>query len=220
MLTFDYLSLIQKNFPSHSNPVFDLIYTNLPPLHNAWIAGGSIRRSLFPKTHESVLNSDIDIFFKSRDDFDAYWENMTNSAKIVIESTKANCYNTQHCISLTARDFDGSFRILKLKIQLVTFSYYDDIEALLNSFDFTICQFGFDGTTVYAGDNSFQDLANTELNVHKVRYPIESMRRAIKYAKQGFLVTDDTLKSLATFIAKNPEAIKEYSGYYPDGTNR
>jgi hypothetical protein len=187
--------------------------------NGVWIAGGSIRKSLFPNTQELILEGDLDFFFKDKESFDRYWNQviMLPTVKLLNSLTSKN--NVHHNIELKIRDFDQTERTLKLSIQLITIAYYETVETLLDSFDFTICQFGFDGTDLYCGDLSLSDLAQKRLAAHRITYPVESMRRLVKYSLQGFFASVGCFNAIAIFIAKNPKSIQEGSGYFEDGTN-
>lgn len=152
-----------------------------------WIAGGAIRRTII----KEKLNSDIDIFFRNIEQYEEFK------------------------LALDARDYikkkENQFNITYIKndieVQLININFYQSPLEIINSFDFTICQFVFDGTYLYCGKTALWDLARKRLVVNKITYAIASMRRIIKYTKQGFYACNGTMNAILESVIKNPEII-------------
>jgi len=78
----------------------------------------------------------------------------------------------------------------KEKIQLITPRFYNNLEDVVNSFDFTACACGTDGTILYSDDNWAKHCLKKELHMMNLEYPIATIRRIDKYKKYGFKVND------------------------------
>jgi len=63
----------------------------------------------------------------------------------------------------------------------------------------------FDGTTLTVGDFTLWDLGRKRLAVHRITFPVSSMRRVLKYTRQGFYACNGALNSLLRATADNPE---------------
>jgi hypothetical protein len=84
---------------------------------------------------------------------------------------------------------------------------------VIDSFDFTICQFAFDGASIYMGDWSLYDLARKRLVPHRVTYGVSTIRRIIKYCNQGYTVCSGGLAQILGEVAKNPAIINAETQY-------
>lgn len=192
-----------QEFLSHQTNVnnvdlFDLFeLTPIPkPIPGArWIAGGALRRTLL---NEEKINSDIDYFFSNETEF--------NKFKLTIEDTFSN-----HHKIISVNEFNTTFEVnvcidgdetRKLKLQAIKLQYYKTPEEIINSFDFTICQFAWDGTNLICTDRALWDLARKKLVVHKITYPVASLRRLVKYTQQGFYACSGCLTEFLTECSK------------------
>lgn len=165
----------------------------LPKLseNGPWLAGGAIRKTLAGE----VLDSDYDFFFKDEEQMKRASEFLGCHANFI--SVKENEYNK--CFKL----FSQLDHLKEITIQLIHFQYYETLEECLNSFDYTICQMGFDGTNLVFGDYTLYDFARKRLVVNKITYPVGSLRRLIKYTKQGFYACDGTLGEFLQTVIDN-----------------
>lgn len=166
--------------------------TALPSLSatGPWIAGGALRRTLLRQEPDS----DFDFFFKDADQLTAFAAELDTKG---FEKVR----ETEHHMHYRGRVGDSA---LPADVQLIRFAFYADALAVIDSFDFTICQFAFDGTLMTAGDYSLWDLGRKRLAVHKVTFPVSSMRRVLKYATQGFKACNGCLATLLRATAENP----------------
>lgn len=164
----------------------------LPALSAAgpWLAGGALRRTLLRQEPDS----DFDFFFKDADQLTAFATGLDGNG---FEKVR----ETEHHLHYRGRVGDSG---LPVDVQLIRFAFYADAQAVIDSFDFTICQFAFDGTTLTAGDYSLWDLGRKRLAVHKVTFPVSSMRRVLKYGTQGFKACNGCLATLLRATAENP----------------
>lgn len=156
---------------------------------DSWLAGGALRRTLLGDEPDS----DFDLFFSSEEEASKYRQALE-------ERNFKVASKNEHCTTLTG-PLAGRERV----VQIVTLAYYESAEAVIDSFDFTICQFATDGTTLWCGNYSLLDLGRKRLAINRISYPISTLRRLIKYTKQGFYACDGTLRDILE-SAKNPDA--------------
>jgi hypothetical protein len=194
MQTFDYQTFIARYYPEISDfHIFlENIGTRIIRKDRIWLAGGAIRRLLT----KQKLDSDFDFFFRSEDDF--------NEALAILGSLgpieeRKNRHNTSLLIRVGRKEF---------QIQLINFAYFPTLEAVLDSFDFSICQCGFDGEKIVVGDNTLIDLANKRLIPHKITYPVASMRRTFKYVNQGYYMCGGGIADFLNKVVENSGAIQ------------
>lgn len=126
-----------------------------------WIAGGFVRKCLFGEQRWC----DVDIFGPR---FSTLRSLLSNQG-YALEYKKYNVTYTK-----------GNDVIQGINL------YYPTIQACLESFDFTICQFGFDGTNIYTGPTTIRDYADRLLVINKITKPLSTLRRLKKYRQQGF----------------------------------
>jgi hypothetical protein len=181
--------------PKENLMIFDIL-EELPEItEGVWLAGGALRRTLIGQN----LDSDIDFFFKGKthlDHFRAYLRQLG--------ATKKNETQHQETFLLTPEGWEEP-----IEVQLIKIGYYEDVEALLDSFDFTCTQFAYDGRNLYAGEYSLWDISRKRLAVHKITYAVASMRRLIKYSNQGFTVCAGCMAEFLTEVAEDPSKIRE-----------
>lgn len=173
----------------------------LPPLSSSgpWLGGGALRRTLIG----DPLDSDFDFFFASQEQMDGWVAALPQPADLVRESAHHKHYR----MHIAGRDVDA---------QAIHFRFYGSASEVADSFDYTICQFVFDGVTLTYGDYSLWDLGRRKLAVHKITYPVASMRRALKYGRQGYTVCDGAMATLLRQTVSTPEIMANLSVEYID----
>jgi hypothetical protein len=164
-----------------------------------WIAGGCIR--------SSILNeqwSDIDVFGPT-DMLDEFVKTNLLNAKQVHKSKLMSTYK-----------LEGN------KIQVI-YREYDSMPECLNSFDYTITQFAFDGSHLWCNPDALIHLFERRLVVHRIHpeFAIDSLRRMQKYIKKGFSICDGGITDLVNGIRTlTDEQVKEQVTFYPGGGMR
>lgn len=169
-----------------------------------YIAGGAIRRSIIG---DDLQKGDIDLFFKSKAQYDEWLFRKGNHIQIVKSLDHADNY-------IMTLPVDGK----KYDIQVVKIAFYNNVEELLDSFDYTITQFAIPvkdmvSTTlawsklpVHAGVRSMWDLARKRLVINKITYPLASLRRLIKYTNQGYYACNGALQTYMEELRNIPDA--------------
>lgn len=180
---------------------FKTIMAALPPVgqDGPWLCGGALRRLL----RGDALDSDWDFFFKDRAQFEAFDAAIRKVPKhTVITSEHANTYG------VPVKD-QGK----PVKVQAVKIAYYQTLADVLDSFDFSICQFGYDGAELQCAPFALFDLARSRLAVHKITFATASVRRMLKYQTQGYTVCAGAIRALLEAVSKDPALIQSEVTY-------
>ena len=175
-----------------------------------WLAGGALRRTLM----RVPLASDYDFFFASQEQYDAFCACVKTQGGW---QTKANEHNTTFRLPSVGPEPVGenefSAYLPEIEVQAIKTQWFSSLEAVLDSFDFTICQFGFDGAKLMCGDYSLWDLGRKRLVPHRLTFGTASMRRMLKYTNQGFTICAGGLTDILSQVAERPEIIQAETLY-------
>lgn len=174
-------------------------------LQGPWIAGGAVRRTM---TGED-LTSDYDFFFRSERQYNEFLLDAMDLGSVLKSSNDMNVAMTFPADYSTVRqagtpDSANS----SLKVQAIKFRFYESIEEVIDSFDYTLAQFGFDGSDVYMSDFALYDVARKKIVPHKITYATSSLRRLLKYGSQGFTACAGALSEILQQVAEKPEIIE------------
>ncbi len=190
----------------NSSSEFFTILKQLPSIDTdgPWVAGGSVWKSI-----ENIpLECDIDVFFKSDRQCEKWFRTLLSLpyAHRIVSDPKSNQYNTSLKYHIHYKGYNKT-----ITLQLVSFRFFDNIKALLDGFDFTACQFGFDGQTLYTGDTSLGDLRNREIIFNNVLDNVATGIHVEKYTKIGFKIPssqkqryDEIIEKTKTFRDRIP----------------
>lgn len=198
------------NVESFSETILFKALSRLPKLSSEgpWLAGGALR-----KTFQGIkLDSDFDFFFKSKDQFEKFQDKLEKKgAKLLSQNDK-----NQKWI-LPSEIPDGAegenIYLPEMEIQLINFQYYENAEQVIDSFDYTLCQFAYDGAYIYMSDFALWDVARKKLVPHKITFGAASIRRMMKYANQGFNVCGGCITEVLRQVAENPSIIQSETLY-------
>jgi len=170
------------DYVSNGSELFQILkYLPRIETEGPWIAGGSVWKAIEGLT----LDCDIDFFFTSPQQFEVYLRIMKSvpyGPKIIKETS--NGYNTTFDFHIYEK---GKINKTQ-KVQFICAVFSETIEALIDSFDFTVCQFAFDGKTLYTGDNSFTHLKERKIILNNVFDVYASMIHLKKYIDRGFVI--------------------------------
>lgn len=169
--------------------------------NGAWCAGGAIRRTLSGRP----LDSDFDFFFRSAEHL-AEWEKQLPDTLTLVKETEHH------------KSWRGTLPGCEkpVEIQAIRFRFYDSSEAVIDSFDYTITQFALDRGLLVTTPYALWDLGRRKLAIHRVTYPVATMRRMLKYARQGFSACRGCMAQLLRDTAASPEAMAELDIEYVD----
>lgn len=193
-----------EEFCNRSGQNFEEVSTvwNQCHISGSWLGGGALRRTLIGQP----LDSDFDFFFENPDRKSAFVEKLKSKGLSVTRETK---HHTQ---------LEGFLEGSKIPytIQAIHFRYYKSAEEVLDSFDYTITQLVHDGKWLYTTPETLWDLGRKRLALHKVTYPVATMRRMLKYTKQGFTACGGCMADLYTKTLGNDEALGQLDIEYVD----
>lgn len=172
------------------------IVQHLPNPHKFLVAGGAIRRTI---SGEKLEDGDIDLFFTNEKDHNEYKEILKKSSRLNIKLVSEK----EHVDT-----FELQWQNTKYEIQLIKIRYYPDAASLLDSFDFTIAQFAMDpiGPRFFCGDFSLYDLGRKRIVINKLLHPLSSLRRLIKYTKQGYYACNGCLAGYLEDVRNIPKS--------------
>lgn len=191
-----------EEFCERSDCDFAELMKIVAPIRNgAWLAGGAIRRTLI----KQPLDSDFDFFFQSQEAMSEWEEALPPTMKLVRE--------TEHHKHWRGT-LEGSD--LPVDVQAIRFRFYRSAEDVINSFDYTITMFALEGDYLVTTPEALWDLGRRKLAIHKVTYPVATLRRMIKYTKQGFTACSGCMATLLRETAQSPEALAALDVQYVD----
>ena len=168
-----------------------------PDKDGPWISGGSIWKSIEGQS----LDCDLDFFFASPQQREVYMR-IIRSVPYVnrILSEKTNGFNTTFDFHIYDNGYNKT-----VPIQYVSFRYGKNIEEILDSFDFTACQFAYDGETLFVGDNAFEHLKERKIVFHKISDAAATSFHLKKYIDKGFTVSREQDDIFRTHLDKSPK---------------
>lgn len=176
-----------------------------------WVAGGSIRRMV---AGTDPLASDFDIFFRSQAQLDEWLVRIEKDFEVL--EKKTNDHNATLKIKFTHQktvisdETGDEFFVPQeytVELQAVHVAFYETPQAVIDSFDYTICQFVTDGVDLSVGEYTMWDLARKRLIIHKITFAIASMRRMLKYGNQGFHICGGMMSEFLQAVIENPTIV-------------
>jgi len=169
-------------------PVADLLHVDI---NGPWLVGGSVRRLIT----SAPQVSDFDVAFSSPSQLDA------TSNKLLELGFKQSRETDFH------RELKGIVEETERTIQLLKLSFSDTPTGIISEFDFSICMCAFDGTAIHLGDFTLFDLGRKRLAINKVTFASSTVRRLIKYTKQGYYACSGCIEEILKAVASDPSLI-------------
>lgn len=160
-----------------------------------FIAGGALKSLLMNAKH----SSDYDIFCDNASVLEELKTQVEKLGGKLVKST-----DLHHTYSFPYQEKQLVLQLIKI---------YGPPESIIDSFDFTICQLITNGDSLWVGPYTLWDLAWKRLVIHKITYGASTLRRFIKYTKQGFYACQGAMVQFLTEIASNPQLIQEEIKY-------
>jgi hypothetical protein len=145
---------------------------------NVVIAGGSVRDSLF-----GLKYNDIDIFGLTKGDLDRF---------VSLNLSKSKGYKMVYF-----NDNLRTYRKGNIKVQII-YREYDTFESILDSFDFTVCQFMYDGEKVICNPSSMMDVSHKRIVINHIDplFVLDTIRRVQKYIQKGYVICNGGIKEI------------------------
>ena len=171
----------------------DAVLAALPDIgpDGPWLAGGALRRVV----SGMPLSSDFDFFFRDVAQSAAFQDDLKKRGA----TKKAT---NEHAVTWTLKVDDK-----QTIVQCITMAWYATPAALIDSFDFTLCQLAYDGAMLHCGDYALWDIGRKRLAVHKITYAVSSVRRFLKYSKQGYTVCSGAIESVLRAVIEDPSKV-------------
>jgi hypothetical protein len=186
---YDLLGIAER-YGITEHPIFEII-DYFGDSDDYWIAGGAVRSLML----NAPITTDVDFFFKTQEAFEAF------VSKFGGEESK-RLAATAHHTTFKVQTGETFYKVQAIKI-----GYYQTVEACLDSFDFTICQLAAHKGKLYVGQYTLWDLGRKRLALHKLTYGAATVRRLLKYTKQGFTACSGCIASVLQAVGENPSVI-------------
>lgn len=155
-----------------------------------WLAGGALR-GLVDKKDQLV---DFDLFFSNAlRATEVGLDLEARGFKMIFRCPKGEL--TTYVSPKPEPDFND-FTISdgrQMKIQLVTKTFYPDVETMLHTFDIDACRFAYDSENVYTDRAALRSVKKREVTLHNVTYPSATFKRMMKYRDKGYRVTNEAV---------------------------
>ena len=182
------MNKLKSFFIKKERKIFNNCLDDLPRLDiidGPWIAGGA---AIELYEIGSLKNArDVDIFFKSRSQFDNYYHKARRIEEHHLESKEIFAVNQEY----EGFNFTIKFRN-NLIINGIGFNYGNTPEDVINTFDFTVTQIATDGICFISNPLTIIDIKNKKLSfvnnkTQENRHPIKKIEERIqKYVNKGF----------------------------------
>jgi hypothetical protein len=184
------LDHIAQRYDLTKHSLFELL-THFGESDDYWIAGGAARAFML----NQPITTDVDFFFKTQEASDAF------VAKFGSDESK-RIAATEHHTTVNVTVGEKTFKVQAIKI-----GFYATVEECLDSFDFTICQLGVHNGKLYVGQHTMWDLGRKRLALHKLTYGAATVRRLLKYTRQGFTACQGCIVALLRAVGDDPAVI-------------
>jgi len=165
-------------------------------VEGSWVAGGAVRRYFTGEKPEH----DIDVFCKD--------QNVVNNFIAMNGLIRSERIRNERMIMF-----------FNSPIQIILLPQFLSPEDTIEHFDFTLCQFAWDGTKVISTKSAEISTLRKHLGVFKIQpgFELDSLRRAFKYAKQGFTPCIGTIRDLAEVLNTAPaDNLLKYNDISPE----
>jgi hypothetical protein len=188
-----------------------------------WVAGGCIRRILCRADKDDY---DIDVFFRDEAQLKAVSGEMRRIEKRVrgesepAAETVWSAFGFKMAPASQCNDADKATGLMyersntMVPLQLISKYYFPTITALVEDFDFTICQMVTDGYTVHCPHRSINDLYERRLRISPTSSGVRHVARALRYFTYGF-EPDETVMKLVETVPQGNYYDPQGGGYIP-----
>lgn len=180
-------------FSSH-NAAHEFVELNLLG-PTVWLAGGALRSVI---GNEYI--SDYDLFFG----YEMSSETDVESIELV---RKPNVLVEEKLIEagfkVVFKCPVGKLTTLKrgtMKIQLITEQTYGNMRELIDSFDISACRYVTNGKVILTTYSTVRDTLKKHINLHRVDYPVATMKRIAKYIQKGYALNTKAAESLVNEV--------------------
>jgi hypothetical protein len=182
----------QELLPAETQLMRVLRYLPRVNIDGPWVAGEAICRTI---VGQDLHQGNIDFFFRTMEQYEFMLHRLNHlpKVKIIEEAKKKNPKYGVH-EALVEIDIGHNLRATEvINLQLIYFKYHINLDVLLNTFDFTACQFGFDGTSIIHGKESLKDLKSREIRINNITHAEFSMRHLRRYLSNGYTISKEQM---------------------------
>jgi hypothetical protein len=171
--------------------------------HHDWIKNSDVKQFLIQDGETILAGGAIRDGIKNKpiQDYDLFF-------KYELSKQKAKEFFAEKGYQLVFACPQGklfTFKKESVKVQLIAKRMYRDISDLLESFDFSICQFAsVDGESFYAPKVALKDNKKNYLTLVNLEYPTATINRVGKYKQKGFYVGDAIKDIVMRLVNMNP----------------
>lgn len=176
----------------------------------AWLAG-----SWFESIFRGEAPKDLDVFFRDSDAvyefLDAFHEesdpenfedtgesNPLTEYKLPEEDLLESLLNDDKTTAITVS------REGRPSIQMIRARFFDDAESIIDSFDFTACQFAIGKEGLTFNPAGMLDMVRKRLVAHRITFPASTMRRMIKYTAKGYYACGGSFVEMVKMMRDAP----------------
>ncbi len=85
-----------------------------------------------------------------------------------------------------ANDRVANFAIGDRKVQVIRKHKFDSMQATIDAFDFTCISAAYDGDRFCCHNRFHEDAAKSALVINRLKFPLSTMKRALRYAGNGY----------------------------------
>lgn len=196
------------SYDQHLARILTSIQDDLLQGIGCYIAGGSALK-LYLK--QPLDGSDIDIWFKTQDDYERAVKLMVNHTLVTTTPNSAT-----YIINKDATKYDFKESI---QVQFIQRAFYpSEAEAVFADFDFTICQVIFNNGRLLLSTEAFRDIRDKILRKNPNYEDEITPFRFLKYMHRGYV---PTIKLFNEVFIKDRESLKKgdleikaANGYY------
>lgn len=170
------------------------------------LAGGAVRDLITGDEPK-----DFDIFFindKARINVES--EFFTDNSEIA--STN---YTTTYEVDETLNPEDFIPDVVTQTIQLIHKQTYENEQAVIKDFDFTVTQFAISKNGIFFGENSISDLDKKVVKVNVITKPLDSLNRLVKYAQKEYEY-EETYQYILDVMKTQPSGIILGASFYEE----
>lgn len=201
---------IDRHVWDRYRPIFETILK-----WGGWIAGGSLERLL-----RGEAPNDLDVYFSSFDQLVSSLELLDEKAIIEEFSFKTGLDYGEADLDLQSHvsleDVIKSlkikecrfveFKVQGVKVQFIKTYFGETLEDILDKFDLSVCLFGYSAETkkLTFSPKSLTDLEELKMDIHRLHYPVGTMRRILKYSERGYRIRPQAMIDMMKDVMSNP----------------
>lgn len=72
---------------------------------------------------------------------------------------------------------------------------------VIDTFDFSICQWAHNGTDIFWGAYAIQDMMRARVRIVRIHHPMSTMRRMVKYSGRGYFFCNGAMLQIAEAVS-------------------